>query len=182
MPRAISAAYPGLFVEQLPSGNLRYRVRAAGRPSLKITLTVGPGHHDFLRQYEDARDGRRTQRDSVAKLRFTGDLDWHVNAMIKGARYRSRKKGAEVSITTDDLLEMLMQQECRCAVSGIEFDLRKSEGQTRRAFAPSIDRIDNGLPYVRSNIMLTCAIVNTARADWPDADFRKMCEEIVKHG
>ncbi len=182
MPRAISAAYPGLFVERLPSGNLRYRVRAAGRPSVKITLNVGPGHHDFLRQYNDARAGRTTQRDSVAKLRFTGNLDWHVAAMLKGAKYRSRKKGAEVSITTDDLLQLLMQQECRCAVSGIEFDLRKFDVQKRRAFSPSIDRIDNGLPYVRSNIMLTCSIVNTARADWPEADFRKMCEAIVKHG
>lgn len=175
-----ASAFPGLIEERLPGGGVRYRVRQKGRPSRRTTISVGPGHYDFLRQYHDARAGLSTRADSIARLGETGNVNWHVREMLAGAGHRSKKKRMAMMLSEDDIVDLLLLQECRCAISRIRFDLRRPRDGGRRAFAPSIDRIDSTGPYIRENVMLTCTIVNVGRGDWPIQDFTRMCAEVAK--
>ncbi len=170
--------FPGLMTERLPSGATRYRVRAEKEPRTKITLSVGPEHYDFSRQYHDARAGHSSRHSGVKRLMETGNILAHVRSMMGGMAYRAKQRGLAVTLTEEDLIGMLEAQGARCAVSGIEFDLRPLV-KGRRPFAPSADRIDNARGYSVGNVRLTCAIINTALADWPLDDFRKMCAAVV---
>lgn len=49
--------YPGLLVERLPSGEVRYRVRPQGDVKKRIRIFCGPGHDEFQKQYRLARLG-----------------------------------------------------------------------------------------------------------------------------
>lgn len=179
--KQVAGVFPGLIEERLPSGGVRYRVRQEGRPSRRTTISVGPGHYDFLRQYHDARVGLSTRADSIARLGETGNVNWHVREMLSGAGHRSKRKRMAMSLSEDDIIDLLLLQECRCAISRLRFDLRRPRHGGRRAFAPSIDRVDSTGPYIRENVMLTCTIVNVGRGDWPLQDFKRMCMAVAEH-
>jgi len=54
-----------------------------------------------------------------------------------------------------------------CAVSGLPFSLEVvGNGQTKRPFAPSLDRIDRHKPYQRDNVQLVLSIANFAMNAW----------------
>jgi len=172
--------FPGLVVDKTPSGKDRYRVRVAGNPKKRITLSVAPDHYDFSRQYHDARAGYHTSDDSFARLTETGPIERDLRKLLEGAKSRAKKKGWDFALNINDLRRLLDEQKCECALSGIAFDLRPNPHSARRAFTVSIDRINNRLGYVPDNIRLVTTIVNIARSDWPDADFQKMCRSVVK--
>jgi hypothetical protein len=54
-----------------------------------------------------------------------------------------------------------------CAISGLPFGLQVvGDGQAKRPFAPSLDRIDRHKPYRRDNVRLVAAIANFAMNAW----------------
>ena len=57
MGAGVKVNFPGYWVETLPSGALRHRVRQAGKNSVKTTLPFGPEHPDFSQHYHAARFG-----------------------------------------------------------------------------------------------------------------------------
>lgn len=87
------------------------------------------------------------------------------------ARNRSQKNDREDRITVQFVKDMYLEQYGKCAVSGIDFrltELRPGDARSR-AFAPSLDRIDNTLGYVDGNVRLVCRIANFAMNIWGDA-------------
>jgi integrase len=69
--------FPGLIVEQLPSGNRRYQVRAERNKAKKITVPVGPDHPDFGNYYWAARAGEKWEKPKpIEPMRRS--LDWLV--------------------------------------------------------------------------------------------------------
>lgn len=171
----------GLIRENGKNGRPRYRVRVEGNPAQKILLTAEPTDSDFMNQYWDARGGLAPQRPAGALVDEQPDPSdvWKgsISTMLKGARYRSTVSGLQFDLKPSDLSKMINMQGGRCALSGIPFSLHGSI--TRRPFVPSIDRIDNAKGYLLKNVRLTCAIVNTARADWSEKSFLMMCAAVV---
>jgi hypothetical protein len=171
---------PGLFSERMRSGNLRWRVRPMTNAKRKITLPCGPDDPDFYRLYDLARSGYIGRHSAIEGLKATGNLSAHITAMLGRARARAEKNHWDFNLTPKGISEMLRAQECRCAVSGVRFDLAPIDTGGRRPMCPSIDRIDNRAGYVLGNIRLTTTIVNIAMSDWADADFFAMCEAVAR--
>lgn len=170
--------YPGLTIERSPSGNLRFRVRVEGNPRRRISLTVGPEHYDFLRQFRSAREGHPPQRDRGAKIRSTGHVSDEIKTMLKKAATRAAERGHDFDLSGEFLLGLLERQGFKCAISKLDFDLSPKESYHRRPFTMSIDRIDGRLGYTKSNVRLVCTMVNIARSDWSDDDFLQMCRAV----
>ena len=74
--------YPGLVVERLPSGSMRWRVRVEGRAGRKIALPCGPEHAEFHRYYQAARRG--LQLDPPREITHEpGTMGWLFSAYLK---------------------------------------------------------------------------------------------------
>jgi hypothetical protein len=85
-----------------------------------------------------------------------------------GARQRSKEKGVPVTIDKHFIDRLFIDQNWRCAVSGIPFTAPAvGRGEWRKnPFGPSLDRKVPALGYVPGNIRLVCNIVNAAMNEW----------------
>jgi hypothetical protein len=84
---------------------------------------------------------------------------------------------ARLKLTQDDLIDVLMKQNRRCALTG-QF-LTCIRGQGFVATNASIDRIIPGGPYTLENIQLVCAAVNQWRGVLPIEEFIRWCQLVV---
>lgn len=67
-----------------------------------------------------------------------------------------------------------------CEVTGLPFDFT-SPGQSRKnPFAPSIDRIDNNIGYIKSNVRLVLWAVNLMHGEMTDEQLVNMCKAVIK--
>jgi len=80
----VKVDYPGLLLEPLPSGAMRYRVRPAGDRARRIRIHCGPGHDDFQRQYLAARRGETPEPLKAASdYALPKSIGWLVNAYFE---------------------------------------------------------------------------------------------------
>ena len=75
---------------------------------------------------------------------------------------------------------MYLTQNKKCTLTKIDFVFEKVK-TSKRPFAPSIDRVDSTLGYVKGNVRLVCTIVNIALNEFGDEIFGKMCEAYVEN-
>lgn len=83
------------------------------------------------------------------------------------------------ALTTNDLLELLEQQGGRCALTGAKLTNILVKGRKIWTNA-SIDRIVSGGPYIRGNIQLVCAAVNSFRSQMSIEEFKQWCTLVAK--
>jgi hypothetical protein len=92
------------------------------------------------------------------------------------ARSRQAKKKPEgFSLTRDWILEKILAG--KCEVTGIDFDLSLKD-TARRAFAPSLDKIDPSGDYTKENCQLVCFIYNTAKGQFSHADVMRLASAV----
>ena len=98
------------------------------------------------------------------------EMLWELHQTAMRARNRAQKASAKERVTPDFVASLYTRQRGRCAVSGIDFHLEEiTPGLKRtRAFAPSLDRIDNSKGYTQDNVRLVCRIANFAMNIWGD--------------
>src|SRR5690349_4558962 len=103
-----------------------------------------------------------------------------IGAMPKWARVlirRANRLTPDPGFTEDDMMVVWERCEGRCAVSGRPFsDERIGSGKAKRAFAPSLDKIEPNLGYVRENVRLVCVAVNFAMNSWGKEVFLRVAE------
>lgn len=76
--------YPGLLMESLPSGSVRYRVRPEGDKGKRIRIHCVPGDEDFQRQYLAARRGEQPEPLKAASdYAKPASIGWLVNRYIE---------------------------------------------------------------------------------------------------
>lgn len=101
--------------------------------------------------------------------------------LLSEARKRSKLKGTACTLTRADMLALVERSGGRCELSGIPFNHDKAG--TRRAFGPSLDRIDCGLGYVPGNVRLVVYAVNAAMNEWGFDTLLAVARGVVgKHG
>lgn len=130
---------------------------------------------------------RVRQRYDVAHKEFCRAFSNHGPArkdifsqMRRSAVQRAKDSGLSCEITADDMREMYADQRGCCALTGLPFSLVPSDTGKARPFAPSLDRLDNSLGYIKGNVRLVCCMANFARNVYTDEEFYKMCLAAVK--
>ena len=104
-----------------------------------------------------------------------------VEAYLKYRYYDAvrRVKGGGLStdcFTVEHLLDLLKEQDGRCAVTGKVFTFSGNLVGTN----VSIDRIDSNKPYSAGNVRLVCAAVNYMKRRMNDNELVDWCLDIVK--
>ena len=84
-------------------------------------------------------------------------LRGNAQVLLHNARGRSKLKGWKFDLDIDIILGMILQQQGRCAYSGVPMELLLPHSDWRM----SLERLDNDLGYLQENCVLVAAEFNT---------------------
>lgn len=83
--------------------------------------------------------------------------------------------------TENDLMTLWEQCGGRCAITRLEFtDEKVGTGRARRAFAPSLDKIDPEGAYTVDNCRLVILAVNFALNAWGEEVYLRLARAAVR--
>lgn len=96
----------------------------------------------------------------------------YFNKLICSAKNR----GIEFDITIEELDELLIEQDFKCSLSGVEIfaGYRTSKSQTA-----SLDRIDSSKGYIVDNVQWVHKDVNMAKGSLSQEDFIQLCAAVA---
>lgn len=82
------------------------------------------------------------------------------------------------SLLVSEALELLDEQNGRCALTNIPLTFQRMNGIKCPTNA-SFDRIETGGPYIKNNVRLVCSIVNNMRWTSTDEELKYWCRVIL---
>lgn len=126
-------------------------------------------------KYLDSRENRLIQ----ASERYYNPENV-VSNLLRNAKRRAKEASIDFDLDKDFIDILYNQQGGKCAVTGIDFIFEKGE-TFRRPFAPSIDRVDSTIGYIKDNVRLVCTVVNISLNEFGEEVFRKMCEAYLEN-
>ena len=85
-------------------------------------------------------------------------LRGHVQLRLVGAKFNSKKRGQEFSLTLLQVLDMLEKQCGRCHYSGVPLEYKQIHAPWRL----SIERLNNSVGYTAENCVLVAIEFNTS--------------------
>lgn len=86
----------------------------------------------------------------------------------------SKNRNLKLEITPDDIYEKYIQQNKKCALSGLDISLT-FDAKTNTV---SVDRIDSKKHYTKDNIQIVHKIINQCKMNLSDNDFYKFCKSV----
>ncbi len=107
-----------------------------------------------------------------------------AQVLVNAANTRNRARQSQEVFSMADLTSVWEACGGCCAISGLPFALQVvGDGQAKRPFAPSLDRIDRHKPYRRENVRLVVSIANFAMNAWGDEPLLQLATALHrKHG
>lgn len=141
-------------------------------------VPLGGDLEDAIRQARELNARARKERVDYKVQSARETVLAQAAEIALNAKKRAKARELEFALTADDIVEMLEEQDGRCALSGIPFDAETRLGH-RRPYKPSIDRVDSSRGYLRDNVRLVCVAINYALGDWGEAVLVHLAERIV---
>ena len=93
--------------------------------------------------------------------------------------HRARKNGLEFSLTPEDIWQLFLKQDRKCALTNLPLDLGISDGRKIRDMTASLDRIDSSKGYTIDNIQWLHKDVNYMKNSYQQEYFLQICQMIV---
>jgi len=93
-----------------------------------------------------------------------------IKYIFKDAKQHAKAKNREFTITIDDLFEVLLNQNNKCALSGVLFSLETK---------PSLDRIDSSKGYTKENIQFVLKEINIMKSNFDEYKFIELCTLVA---
>jgi hypothetical protein len=115
---------------------------------------------------------------------YTAGLDRYWSKRTTSIRTGAQERGILFAIEKEDLLGKYLEQDGKCALSGLQLgwpELNGSVRGQRYPLAPSVDRIDSSGNYTLDNIQIVAAAINTMKSDLKTHDFVHLCRLVTKH-
>jgi len=100
--------------------------------------------------------------------------------LTRAARKRAKKRNLPYDLDYEFIYEMWEKQNGVCAMTGIPFNIENKVKRKAQPFAPSIDRIDPSLGYIRENVRLICYVVNCCLHDFGEEIFCALARNLVE--
>ena len=106
------------------------------------------------------------------------DVPWRISKIMGMAKSRAAKQDLEFDLDTEYLIDLYEEQGGKCAISGREFDLKRSAGGPAHD-APSLDKIYPELGYIKGNVRFTTYHVNVCLLNYGEEALIKLCKDIL---
>lgn len=118
------------------------------------------------------RNWRKQNKDRVNEnnKKYKATISGQARILLNSAKHRSKKRNRQCTITKEEIEVRLAKGHCE--VTGIAFD-------TTGPFAPSLDRSDNSIGYIPTNVKLVIRIYNLAKRDWKHVDVVKFATALI---
>ena len=122
-----------------------------------------------------SNEWRRRNRSAASAAMGQYRQTWGgaVRERYHNSHHRARERGFEFTITQDYLLELLSQQNYKCALTGDSLSF--VSGHPNKL---SLDRKDNSKGYEIGNIQWVTWEVNNAKGKLSDAQFIDLCRKV----
>lgn len=120
----------------------------------------------------------------------TGDLS---KTMVLRSKYSAQKRNIEWDdsyMNTENLWNLFLEQDKKCALSGMELTLYKGDNvpmQTNnrnldyRGWNASLDRIDSSKGYIEGNVQWVHRNINIMKNSYSQDYFLELCQKVCNH-
>jgi hypothetical protein len=99
--------------------------------------------------------------------------------MIKA---NAKERDIGLSITIEDIWDLYIKQDRKCALSGIPISFAKTQtAEGKKLQTASLDRIDSNKDYTIDNIQLVHKSINRIKMAVPQDEFIMLCKAVAKH-
>lgn len=105
--------------------------------------------------------------------------EWRISKLLNMARNRSKTKGLDFDLTQEHLESLWKENDGCCSVTGIPFELGRSEKGKVHPYAPSLDRIVPLKGYTQGNVRLVCYQMNVAMSEFGLEQFEELIEQYI---
>lgn len=131
-------------------------------------------------EYSKKRKLRLSLRteEQIENARQNG-RDWYntptgrAKTLMKGVIARNKKYKEVIDFDENYLKEII--ENGRCQVTGLPFILGSKKDGKKRAYSPSIDRIDNSKGYCKSNVRIVIWQFNLMKGELSDEELLELC-------
>lgn len=97
-----------------------------------------------------------------------------------GLKYGAERRNIKFLITIDQLWDIFIQQNGRCALSGLPIRFHHP-GEKHTAQTASVDRINSDLDYTIDNVRWLHKTINKLKLDLSDKDFIHFCNMVTNY-
>jgi len=103
--------------------------------------------------------------------------------LLQNCKRNAKIRGSECTIDKYVIINLLIQSEFKCNVTGVKLIIKSEEqSKERHPWSASIDRIDSSIGYTKENCRITCLAANLAMSTWGEKVLIKMAKSIaLKH-
>ena len=150
-------------------------VKRTDRLSLTIEATVYGKRYRISTGETSLPRAQRKLADFMAEVEsgykpklLVGADEWQLlaTALTARARWRAKTRGIPFMLNAPFVYGLMKQAEFRCSISGIAFAKPDRKALEREPWAPSIDRIDPRVGYLRDNVRMVALAANYAMNQW----------------
>lgn len=111
------------------------------------------------------------EQRQYARNRYKTNWRTRMSYLLNGAR---RRHGDTVTITLDEIMRQLENQNHLCYYSGIPLNL-----DTEKTMTTSMDRLDNSKSYEYGNVVLCLWCINRAKSSLSEETFISICKSVA---
>ena len=147
--------------------------------SRRVRLDGEYGSEEFWKNYAVAASGilpeGQARREKLDRRIKRGEIELCIRRALPTAKHRAKKRGMAFDLTEEWVKEQMERQDFKCALTGIPF-LADEVAYRVRAYAPSLDRIDNAWGYTTDNVRIVVFAVNLMLSDWGEEVFDRVAK------
>lgn len=141
---------------------------------------------EFERLSQHIRDPKVISCGCYKKRRGPDSKSWKGFGVV-GAAFmnritkHSKRRGIIFDLTCEYLNELFIEQNERCALSGVKLTMPLVGNKYKVKGNASVDRIDSNRGYVEGNVQWVHRDINFMKQQFSQEHFIEMCEKVVRH-
>lgn len=173
--------------DEIPFEDIRRMYFDEKMSSLKIAKVLNISDTTVRKRLQKAgyelESGAEQSKKRIGKL----NSKWRGHEGIIGSLWRSIINSASsrkinVDFTKEDLWNLWLKQDGKCALSGISLKLPHStEDWNSRDFSASLDRIDSSICYTISNVQWVSKFINISKWSMGQERYIEICRMVAEH-
>lgn len=111
---------------------------------------------------------------------------WKGHGMLSGVYWNRIVKGAvgrdlPIHISIVDAWNLFVQQDGRCAISGVKINMETDYTRNHALHTASLDRINNSKGYALDNIQWVHKVINIMKRTMDQDEFIEWCKKVAEH-